>query len=209
MQATSLNPKQKGEVRAQVSQFLAKSQAFSGLSPSQREQVIADTGKVVEAMAEGRAASDPYAIAADSAGGGRVSTAGGQIGQQIGTTAGNLLQKQVAPTGSIIDVGVQEAAKMIREINFPDFVAKLIEGTFHAIVKSSIEQMRAYADMVRSVSTSLNDFRDRNTTENQARDHLASQYPSLLAVVTQNGQPRVTLKDGADTENLPDFQKDL
>jgi hypothetical protein len=209
MQATTLNPKQQAEVRAQVANFLARSQAFSGLSPEQRERIIADTGKVVAAMAEGSAASDPYAMGQDFAGQGMVGTTSAPVGTSISGGAANLIKKQADATGSIIDVGVQEAAKMIREINFPDFVAKLIEGTFHAIVKSSIEQMRAYADMVRSVSTSLNDFRDRNTTENQAMDHLVSRYPSLLQVQAQGGQPKVTVKDGADTDNLPDFQKEL
>jgi hypothetical protein len=69
--------------------------------------------------------------------------------------------------------------------------------------------MQAYADMVRSVATSLNDFKDRNTTDNQARDSLVSRYPSLLQISTDGGQPRATLRDDADTDNLPNFQKDL
>jgi hypothetical protein len=119
------------------------------------------------------------------------------------------MNKSIGASGSIIQTGVDQAARMVREIDFPTFVAKLIEGTFHAIVKASKEQMRAYAEMVRSVSTSLNDFRDRNTTDNQAMDHLASRYPSLLQVQIENGAPKVGVRDGADTDNLPDFQKDL
>ena len=96
--------------------------------------------------------------------------------------AGKLLKDAGAKPGDMIGAGVTQAARMVKEIDFPQFVASLIEGTFHAIVKSSIEQMQAYAEMVKSVSTSLNDFKDRNTTDNQAMDHLVSRYPQLLQI---------------------------
>jgi hypothetical protein len=215
MQVTTLTPEQQAQVREQVAAFLGKSSAFNTLALDKRDQVLADTEKIVAAMAEGQGSPDPYSGLArgqgnTTASGGGVSTSTtANVGDKIEGGASRMMQQQLAPTGSIIDVGVQEAAKMIREIDFPAFVSKLIEGTFHAIVKASIEQMRAYAEMVRSVSTSLNDFRDRNTTENQAMDHLASLYPNLMQVEVRDGQPLVTVKDGADTDNLPNFQKDL
>ena len=42
----------------------------------------------------------------------------------------------------------------MQQVNFLDFVAGLIQGVFHAIVKSSIEQMEAYGKLVASVSRS-------------------------------------------------------
>src|SRR5438477_8098437 len=129
MQATMLTPKQQADVRAQVAAFLGTTRAFGGLTPQQRTQVLADTEKVVSRLAEGRASPDPYAglsAGQDWAGAGRVATTPGQVGQIISGGAKGLIGKQMAPTGSIIDVGVQEAAKMIREIDFPAFVAKLI-----------------------------------------------------------------------------------
>jgi hypothetical protein len=69
--------------------------------------------------------------------------------------------------------------------------------------------MKAYADMVKSVSSSLNDFKDRNTTDNQARDHLVSRYPNLMQITVINNEPKVTVKPDADTDNLPDFAKDF
>src|SRR5262249_25445854 len=94
-------------------------------------------------------------------------------------------------------------ARMVKEIDFPTFVASLVEGTFHAIVKSSIEQMQAYADMVKSVSQSLNEFRDENVSPNQGRDQLVNKYPNLFQINVNNGQPT------ANPDSLPDFQKDL
>ncbi len=40
--------------------------------------------------------------------------------------------------------GAKVAGLLMKQVNFPTFVAGLIEGVFHAIVKSSIEQMEAY-----------------------------------------------------------------
>jgi hypothetical protein len=217
MQATTLTPQQQQEVRQQVAGFLARSPAYDRMPPAQKAQVLADTERVVGAMAEGRSAADadPYAglhyarAQADLQQGSITNVSDANTGKVISGGAKEMMGKSIGAAGSIIDVGVTEAAKMIREIDFPTFVAKLIEGTFHAIVKSSIEQMKAYAEMVRSVSTSLNDFKDRNTTDNQARDHLVSRYPGLLQIAVTDGDPKVTLRDNANTDNLPDFQKDL
>jgi hypothetical protein len=45
-------------------------------------------------------------------------------------------------------------------VDFPTFVADLIEGVFNAIVSASIQQMDAYTELVKSVAQSLNDFVD-------------------------------------------------
>lgn len=217
MQNSTLSNQQLHQVRAQVAAFLGRSAAFAKLPPAERAQALADTERIVAAMAEGGTRHvDPYAnlhydraldMSVDPHGVSGLPS--GQIGTTVSGGAKEMMDKSIGAAGSIIQTGVDQAARMIREIDFPLFVAKLIEGTFHAIVKSSIEQMKAYSEMVRSVSTSLNDFKERNTTENQAMDHLASRYPSLLQVQIDNGTPKVSVRDGADTDNLPDFQKDL
>ena len=45
-------------------------------------------------------------------------------------------------------------------VDFPTFVAGLIEGVFNAIVSASIQQMDAFSELVKSVAKSLNDFVD-------------------------------------------------
>ena len=78
------------------------------------------------------------------------------------------------------------------------------------MVDASIQQMRAYGDLVQQVAMSLSDFRDANVTENQGRDHLVSKYPQLFQINVNQGQPRVGLRPGADDlDELPDFQTDL
>jgi hypothetical protein len=65
------------------------------------------------------------------------------------------------------------------EVNFPAFVADLMKGVFDAIVKASIDQMKAFARLIAAVAKSLDQFRDQNISDNQARDFLTAQFPDL------------------------------
>ena len=112
--------------------------------------------------------------------------------------------------------GAAVAGALLQAVNFPEFCAGLINGVFHSIVQSSIEQMEAYAKLVADVSKSLNQFRDDNTTQNQGRDHLVEQFPDLFQLSMDTGEfgggfdsgfgdesapppgPRVTLREGVD-----------
>lgn len=111
--------------------------------------------------------------------------------------------------------GAAVAGALLQQVNFPEFCAGLINGVFHSIVQTSIEQMEAYAKLVADVSKSLNEFRDENTTQNQGRDHLVQTFPDLFALQTGGDdpfgfgtgafeeapgppQPRVVVREGVD-----------
>jgi hypothetical protein len=111
--------------------------------------------------------------------------------------------------------GAAVAGALLQQVNFPDFCAGLINGVFHSIVQTSIEQMEAYAKLVADVSKSLNDFRDENTTQNQGRDHLVQNFPDVFQLQTGGDdpfgfgtgafadapatpQPRVVVREGVD-----------
>jgi hypothetical protein len=68
-------------------------------------------------------------------------------------------------------------ADFIADVDFPQFVASLLAGTFDAIVSSSIEQMEAYGKLVAAVTAALDEFLDDATTGNGMRDHLVDRYP--------------------------------
>ncbi len=189
----TLTANETNEIARQVRAKLGKNPALTAMSEKKREEVLRHTADIVAAMATRPSASpssasppDVYAIAAAAP-----------------------TQSNAPALGEGVRVGVTEAARMVREINFPAFVASLIEGTFHSIVKSSIEQMNAYAEMVKSVAQSLNEFRDENVSQNQGRDFLVKKYPQFLQLDTSTGEPKVTMRQGADESNLPNFQKDL
>jgi hypothetical protein len=72
------------------------------------------------------------------------------------------------------------AAELIEAVDFPGFVADLIDSVFQAIVDSSIQQMKAYGELIAAVAESLNEIRVRNVTETEARDRLAERFPDLF-----------------------------
>jgi hypothetical protein len=224
MNAQGLSIRQQQEIERQVDGLFVRNAAFRHLSPSQQDQIRRDTAEIVKTLSQrGRPAIDPYAEAMQAATNAASSGPGGINLGNVGPISnpdaatqgaqGNVDRlmsgKAGGKLGEGIQVGVDQAARMVQEIDFPAFVAKLIEGTFHAIVKSSIEQMKAYADMVKSVATTLNEFKDRNTTDNQASDHLVSRYPQLFQINIVDNAPKVQARDDADTDHLPDFRKEL
>jgi len=70
------------------------------------------------------------------------------------------------------------------QVDFPAFVAGLIDGVFQAIVDASIQQMNAYADLVKGVAKSVDAFAKGNVSSNRARDWLIDKYVELAK---QNG----------------------
>jgi hypothetical protein len=57
---------------------------------------------------------------------------------------------------------VRAAGALLSTIDFPEFVSALLNGVFHAIVDASIEQMEAYAKLVRDVAQTVDSFAKRN-----------------------------------------------
>jgi len=88
------------------------------------------------------------------------------------------------------------------EADFPRFVATLVAGTFEAIVNASIEQMNAYVDLMQSVSESVDEFNEENTTNSsQAREHRRT-----VATTVMMGINRVVVSD--DKTKKPIFTAD-
>jgi len=67
------------------------------------------------------------------------------------------------------------AGKLLKQVDFPDFVAGLVNGVFQAVVTSSIDQMKAYAELVANISKALDEFSNQNISDKQARDFLTKQ----------------------------------
>ena len=90
--------------------------------------------------------------------------------------------------------GTDAFRELVEKVGFPEFVANLLKGTFEAIVDSSIRQMEAYAEMIAAVSKSVEQFRDENITENQARDHLAESFPKFFKLEPRRPLPKLKPK---------------
>jgi hypothetical protein len=194
------------EARQAVKNLLTRSAAFSKLPVETQQKIAQDTVEIAGYLAqpEGIPANKLPSAAA---------LADADPNQTHKSYQDNLSQVNKVGSGFKAQAamqGAQVAGVLLKQVNFPTFVASLIEGVFHAIVHSSIEQMEAYGKLVASVSQTLNQFRDDNVSENQGRDHVIDQFPDLFQLGTSDGgdfmgaggggQPRIQLKDGVDED---------
>jgi hypothetical protein len=179
------------EVRRQVRGLLEKSPAFRELSPDKQREIARHTVEVCN-----------YLAAPEGLPGSRIASAQARAldraSQGTGSAEDGVFRAQAAREGAAV------AGALLQNVNFPDFVSQLIQGVFHSIVQSSIEQMEAYGRLVQSVAMTLNQFRDENVSANQGRDHLVEQFPDLFRLDVETGedgeQPRVRLRDDVDED---------
>lgn len=113
-----------------------------------------------------------------------------------------------APTGPVGRVG-EVARATLDAIDFPNFVSGLIQGTFQAIVDSSVQQMQAYAEMLKQVASTVDNFMAENVSDGMARDYLADRYGDVVSRDTSSGTPRLSVNTAATGQELPAFFTDL
>ena len=160
--------------RMKVRSLLESSQAFDSLTPEKREVLAKGMVQIATYLAE----PDGLRLPPE------------KNSPQVRALAGDSEPLPTAPQpefGQALRTGVEQAGALMNAVNFPTFVSGLIDGVFHSIVTSSIEQMEQYAKLVADVSKSLNQFRDDNTTQNQGRDHLVEQFPDLFQLSSGGG----------------------
>lgn len=105
-----------------------------------------------------------------------------------------------------------EARNMLESLAFPDFVASLVQGTFQAMVDSSIQQMEAYSQLLASVSKTVDQFMDEHITDDMARDHLADNYGQVFQKEMTADGPKLGVAPptpDASGSPLPNFLQDL
>lgn len=199
------------EVRNEVRSLLLSSPAFAKLAPATQQQIAHDMTRVAGYIAS------PEGIPGNKLPSAPVLAQAGFFPEADPEQSRSRYQedlKQVNRVGQGFEAagaraGAEVAGLLLEKVNFPTFVASLIQGVFHAIVTASIEQMEAYGELVASVAKSLNTFRDENVSENQGRDHLVEQFPDLFQIGMGGGDdelgggrsgPRVQLREDVDEE---------
>jgi hypothetical protein len=202
--STSQPQQPRPEVRQAVANLLTRSDAFRALSPEKQREVAQATAMVADYLAV------PEGIPGNALPGGLGTTATAMADPPAAPPQSSYADasKEVDKIGdgefeaSAAREGAKVAGMLLKQVKFPTFVASLIEGVFHAIVKSSIEQMEAYTAMIASVAKSLKQFTDDNVSENQGRDHMVEKFPDLFEIgVDDFGDspgPRLKLRDGVD-----------
>ncbi|WP_295386045.1 hypothetical protein [uncultured Thiodictyon sp.] len=78
--------------------------------------------------------------------------------------------------------GGEQFTKFVGAVDFPQFVGGLVQNVFQAIVTASIQQMNAYADMLKSVAQTVDQFAQDNISLNNARDWLVDKFPGDLTI---------------------------
>ncbi|WP_211251624.1 hypothetical protein [Andreprevotia chitinilytica] len=206
-QAVAVSQETQDQARISVRQLLERSPAYGRLDHGTQRQLAHDLVKISSYLAEPegqRLAPSQTAPA--------VRALAENVSMQTDSSNTNSDGKFVAQGAR---EGAAVAGALLNAINFPEFVSGLINGVFHSIVTSSIQQMEAYAKLVADVSKSLNQFRDDNVSDNQGRDHLVDQYPDLFQITVNNDfgggfgsdsggpppGPRCTLRDGVDEQS--------
>jgi hypothetical protein len=213
MSETTQNSETLPIVRAQVADILKSSPAFRALPEAQRLSLANDMVKVAHFIVGDKKENTPTsATLASSTPLRPIRPIGGQQPQQqqrpdpARQTASERLKASGATAAR---EGVAAYGDLVSKVDFPAFVAGLIHGVFDAIVSSSIQQMEAYANLVKNVSKSVDQYMKDNITPNQARDYLAERYPDHLEVDITGQQPKLKPREGADENSLPDFFKEL
>lgn len=106
--------------------------------------------------------------------------------------------------------GTDQFVRLVNEVDFPAFVGGLIQNVFVSIVHTSIEQMRAYAELVSNVAKSAEEYMNENIGVGQGRDYLVERFPDLLDVdVDENGSSRLRQKNSDNEGGLVEIQQTM
>ncbi|MBC5784496.1 hypothetical protein H8N03_16225 [Ramlibacter sp. USB13] len=197
-----------GDIRARVRQALTSSSAFNALPAAKRSEIAHDTVRAFHYIlggADGRSRPAGVELAGNSSSFAPLAQA--QAGAPV--PGGRFTVPAPPPIGEAARQGGSAMANLVQEVDFPSFVGGLVDGVFNSIVTSSIKQMEAYAELVKNVSKSVDQYMKDNVTEGDARDYLVQKYPEHLEMDYTQEAPKVKPREGADESNLPDFFADL
>ncbi|RHW18622.1 hypothetical protein D1610_00135 [Sphingomonas gilva] len=194
------------EVRQGIAQMLSRSQAFRNMPAKDQQEIAHNTALIADYIAR------PEGIEGNRIAGGvgmppaqalffgddksADEASWEERRAAVDAIAGKPFRAEAAREGANV------AGLLLNQVQFPTFVSGLIEGVFTSIVKSSIDQMKAYREMIASVATSLRQFTEDNVTPNQGRDNMVDQFPDLFEIGmdewSDTGEPRLKLREGVD-----------
>jgi hypothetical protein len=200
-------------VRSEVRSLLERTPAFRALAAPDRKALanamvrvgafLADDapGWLAEAQAEGDGGGASPEQKKDPVGDlkQRLAEKPGQVGQEFKAGA--------------VREGVEQFGELVKKVDFPNFVSGLVNGVFNAVVKASMDQMKAYGELLAACAKTVDEFARDNIPDGAARDHVAGRFPSSVRIDTSGDAARLRPREGADTGELqrayPDISIDL
>jgi len=213
-----------GGLADEVAGLLAQAPSYRHLDEKTRRSLAESLAAVTAALAAGQPTGQALASVSDlrnrmgggdsgsGDGSGAAPSAPADDGQPATPPASSAPSSGQAPASGGPTSRVGDVARAtLNAIDFPSFVAGLISGTFHAIVDASIQQMEAYAELLKNVAMTVDKFMGDNISESSARDYLADQYDGVFARDTSAGDAKLVVrKDASDSGgSMPSFLQDL
>ncbi|MGA1797155.1 hypothetical protein VH567_00070 [Sphingomonas sp. 4RDLI-65] len=181
----ALAPQALAEVRPQVRDLLTAVPAFGVLPAGEQQQLARDMVKVLSYIADPNAVSQAASQAGVAPPPPPTSTA---MDQASGVANFKKLTSGLPPAAGAnfkagaTAAGVEQFGNLVGKVDFPKFVGGLIKNVFQAIVESSMEQMRAYGELIANVAKTVDQFMDDNIGAGAGRDYLANRFPDDLSV---------------------------
>ena len=202
-------------VRPEVRDILERTPAFARLPLAEQRELAGTMVKVCAYMA------NPDGLAAKelSSGGGLLdpgrvpARAQADPTAEVVKTVDTLKTAGERFTAAGVAAGVEQFGALVKKVDFPKFVSGLIQNVFQAIVDSSIQQMRAYGELLANVAKTVDQFAQDNITENNARDWLVGRFPDDLEITSEEmsggfaedgttppAQPQIGVKPDVDSD---------
>jgi hypothetical protein len=207
---TSLSPKALVRVRPQVQEMLMRIPAYSQLTAAEQTKLAHDMVKVLAYI------DDPNGVVADISASSAPkkpvlaaaqADANEQTRQNLSRSPGFAGKDFV---GGAAREGTVQFTNLVKSVDFPAFVGGLINNVFRVIVETTIEQMRAYAELVANVAKSAEDYMSENIGQGQGRDYLAQRFPDLLDVdIDGDGKSRLRVKAEDSEEALGEIHNTM
>ncbi len=195
--------------QVQLDQMLQSSEAYKSLSPEKKSDITLSMSKVFDYLSSGPDASArTMAPNLDAL---RRSSGNQQTDEKRSQFEQPIEQEQAQQEqGSVVGRAPGATAAMLGAINFPGFVASLVQGTFQAIVDASIQQMEAYANLLKEVAKSVDSFMSDNISDDMARDHLAENHGDVFQRDISTGKPKLVVdQNTVSSGQLPGFLQEL
>jgi hypothetical protein len=182
------SPRTIESTRPPVRDLLLAIPAFALMAPDERHQLASNMVKVMSYIANPNGVVDD-AERASPAPSPPIARAQGDDAveatkQSLSKSPGMVGDKFKA--GAVRE-GVEQFGALVQKVDFPKFVGGLIKNVFQAIVESSIEQMRAYGELIANVAKTVDQYMTDNISQGAGRDFLAQKYPDALGVEVNEG----------------------
>ncbi|KQW50797.1 MULTISPECIES: hypothetical protein [unclassified Roseateles] len=161
-------------VRNAVRKLLQSSPSYRELPADKQREIAQDTVRVASYMADPHgllSKKPPAQVAAPHAAATRTAAKGAR-----GPAAAHLAALR---DPRAVDAAAATAI-MLQTVDFPDFVGDLVKGVFNAVVDASIQQMQAYAELIKQVADAVDRFKQDNIGTAQARDWLTQRFGAEL-----------------------------